>query len=475
MQAQSGRMISGRYRLVEPLGSGEFSQTWRAHDEAMGVDVVVKELQPHPDAEQAARLRRAEDAARAVARLRGHPNIVAAYDIIVADDARWIVTDLVAGRSLAAQVEEYGPVPVDTAGKVAVGLLNALGAAHEAGIAHGAIKPANVLLADNGQVLLTDFGFANTPEYLAPEQSEGGDAQPASDLFSLGTTLYHAVEGFSPFRRDTVTATLRAVLLHQPPLPRRAGWLGPLLAGLMTKEPQHRPTIPAALAVVSAPPVLGPGPGNQPLVTTPRRRRPSVNAVAGLVTTAVVVAALVVAVVLMTTSGHQNNALSPMAPVATTHAATPTDTPTGAATTNATGTGSAAVPDPCTAVDSTLTADWALGNGNPGGYDKAGAPWMKECQWDSAFVDPTNNLQVTGTTLMYSQISVSGTPMPVTVTGEPSAGAIVDGSGNACVIQWPTSFGETVVEVKVAQDSQPQAVCDVAAAFASALAPNLPK
>ncbi|MFI7641016.1 protein kinase [Nonomuraea sp. NPDC049400] len=150
---------------------------------------------------------------------------------------------------------------MERAAQLAAGLLAALGAAHQAGIVHRDIKPANVMLSTDGRVLLTDFGIAvhttdttltttgmliGSPEYMAPERLRGTDGLPASDLFSLGATLYQAVEGVSPFRRDTQPAALTAVLLEEPPPPRRAGRLAPLITRLLDKDPHNRPTVEQA-------------------------------------------------------------------------------------------------------------------------------------------------------------------------------------------------------------------------------------
>ncbi|MFG3438443.1 serine/threonine-protein kinase [Nonomuraea sp. NPDC047897] len=268
--AQPGYLVGGRYRLMTELGSGGFGRVWRARDEVLDVEVAVKELRllsGMSQAEQDKRLERTEREARNAVRLRAHENVVAIYDI-VPDGLPWIVMELVDGRSLAEHVETRGPLPVDSAARVAVSLLAALDAAHRAGIVHRDIKPANVMLAGDGKVLLTDFGIAvhttdttlttagmliGSPEYLAPERLRGIDGLPASDLFSLGVTLYQAVEGVSPFHRTTQPAALTAVLLEEPPPPRRAGRLAPLITRLLDKDPATRPTVEQALAMLGEP------------------------------------------------------------------------------------------------------------------------------------------------------------------------------------------------------------------------------
>ncbi|WP_149256940.1 serine/threonine-protein kinase [Actinomadura sp. K4S16] len=189
-RARAGRLLGGRYRLAESLGSGGFGQVWKANDETLGVPVAVKgmRLPPGTDAEQGERLARAEREARNAARLRDHPNIVTVHDVVVDGGVPWIVMRLVTGRSLEQRLREEGPLQVEEAARVATSLLNALGAAHAAGILHRDVKPANVMLADNGGVLLTDFGIAvhqadtaltatgliiGSSEYLAPERADG--------------------------------------------------------------------------------------------------------------------------------------------------------------------------------------------------------------------------------------------------------------------------------------------------------------
>lgn len=265
--AQPGYVVSGRYRLIAVLGSGGFGRVWRAHDHILDIDVAIKELQLLPgmsQAEQDKRLERTAREARNAVQLRAHENVAAIHDIVT-DGLPWIVMELIDGQSLHEHLDTQGPLPVERAAQLAAGLLAALGAAHQAGIVHRDIKPANVMLARDGKILLTDFGIAvhttdttltttgmliGSPEYMAPERLRGIDGLPASDLFSLGVTLYHAVEGISPFRRNTQPAALTAVLLEEPPPPRRAGRLAPLITRLLDKEPHSRPTVEEALAML---------------------------------------------------------------------------------------------------------------------------------------------------------------------------------------------------------------------------------
>ncbi|MER5323735.1 serine/threonine-protein kinase [Streptosporangium roseum] len=263
----AGDMVGGRYRLAAELGSGGFGRVWRARDEILDVDVAIKELQlppGMPETERAERLARATREARNAARLRKHDGIVAIHDIVIDDGLPWIVMELVDGCSLSEHVEAHGPLPMGRAIEVAAALLTAIGAAHREGVVHRDIKPANVMLAENGKVLLTDFGTAihhtdtaltatgmliGSAEYTAPERLRGSDGLPTGDLFSLGVTLYQAVEGISPFRRDTQGATLAAVLLEEAPAPQRTGPLTQLITRLLDKDPGRRPTVDEALAM----------------------------------------------------------------------------------------------------------------------------------------------------------------------------------------------------------------------------------
>jgi hypothetical protein len=289
--ARVGYVVGGRYRLVAELGSGGFGRVWRARDETLDVDVAIKELRLLPGmspAEQAERLARATREARNAARLRKHENIVAIHDIVVEDGLPWIVMDLIDGRSLDEHLRAHGPLPVERAVHVAVALLAAIGAAHREGVVHRDIKPANVMLAEDGKVLLTDFGTAvhdtdtaltatgmvvGSPEYTAPERLRGTDGLPASDLFSLGATLFQAVEGVSPFRRGTPTATLSAVLLDPVPAPRRAGPLTQVITGLLDKDPDTRPTVPEALAMAGVPADASTTPAQVPTGVVPQHTK----------------------------------------------------------------------------------------------------------------------------------------------------------------------------------------------------------
>ncbi|MGW1914122.1 serine/threonine-protein kinase [Streptomyces sp. NPDC002076] len=312
----SGRLIAGRYRLVRHLGAGGMGRVWLAHDEELACEVAVKEIAVPaevPEPELKARIARARAEARHSALLRGNPHVVTVYDCVVDDGLPWIVMEYVPGaRDLEAVVRHSGPLsPTDTA-RLGVAVLDVLKAGHQLGILHRDVKPSNILLtvpdthtadADRlGRIMLSDYGISlqrdvgeprltsasgivGTPGYLAPERARGAEPTPESDLFSLGATLYYAVEGQGPFDRSSYVATLTALLSEEPIPPRRAGDLAPVLQKLLVKDPAHR------LSADDAAPLLRelttgtarapqetitqiPGPIRQPSTPQPPPRRP---------------------------------------------------------------------------------------------------------------------------------------------------------------------------------------------------------
>ncbi|WP_069171113.1 serine/threonine-protein kinase [Streptomyces griseus] len=255
----AGIVLAGRYRLGEVLGRGGMGKVWRAQDEVLHRTVAVKELTAGlyaAEADRAVLHARTQKEARAAARIT-HPGVVTVHDVIEYDHRPWIVMQYVDGPSLADATKERGEVEAREAARIGLHVLSALRAAHGAGVLHRDVKPANVLLARDGQVLLTDFGIAaiegdstitrtgelvGSIDYLAPERVRGGDPGPASDLWSLGATLYTAVEGQSPFRRSSPISTMQAVVTEEPPPPMRGGALEPVITALLRKDPADRPT-----------------------------------------------------------------------------------------------------------------------------------------------------------------------------------------------------------------------------------------
>ncbi|GAA2991807.1 serine/threonine-protein kinase [Streptosporangium longisporum] len=251
-------VLAGRYRALEKLGAGGMGVVWRARDELLHREVAIKEvtLDPKlPEAQRTETRERTMREARAAARL-GHPSIVAVHDVVAQDGRPWIVMDLVRGRSLHQAIRAGGPLPPHRVAAIGLAVLDALALAHSRGIMHRDVKPANIMLSDDGEVLLTDFGIATvegdvqltspdalvgSPGYIAPERLRGQGDGPAADLWSLGATLYAAVEGRGPFQRGTPVATLGAVLTQETPFPSRAGELAPVLLAVLAKDPRHRP------------------------------------------------------------------------------------------------------------------------------------------------------------------------------------------------------------------------------------------
>ncbi len=231
---------------------------WLADDESLNRAVAVKEIlwPPQLGALEREILRQhglweAQTAARL-----NHPNIVGVYDVVEDDGRPWIVMQLVPYRSLGDAVRDDGPLPPGRAAQVGLQILAALGAAHAIGVLHRDVKPGNVLLGPGDRVVLTDFGMAiaggspaltaaaalfGSPSYMAPERARGEEASPAADLWSLGATLYAAVEGRRPFDRDSTMAVLAAVVNDDPDAPSHAGPLWPVISGLLRKDPGARP------------------------------------------------------------------------------------------------------------------------------------------------------------------------------------------------------------------------------------------
>jgi serine/threonine protein kinase len=251
------QLVADRYRLLEPLGQGGMGRVWKASDEVLHRDVAIKELVPPPGltVEERQEMReRSLREARAIARLN-NANVVRIFDVLRTDADPWIVMEYVASRSLQDVLANDGPVPPKRAAEIGIGMLGALRAAHRSGVVHRDVKPANVLLAEDGRVVLTDFGLATvpgdpnvtrtglvlgSPAYIAPERARDGTAGPEADLWSLGATLYAAVEGQSPFSRPSAIGTLAALATEPVPTPRRAGALKPVLNGLLRKDPAAR-------------------------------------------------------------------------------------------------------------------------------------------------------------------------------------------------------------------------------------------
>ncbi|WP_131762023.1 serine/threonine-protein kinase, partial [Actinomadura fibrosa] len=267
MGEERGRLVARQYRLVEEIGRGGFGVVWRARDEWLNRDVAAKELflplylaDDQREERRERSLREARSAARIV-----HPSAVTVHAVVEDEGVPWIIMELVGGRSLGAIVRRDGPLPPRRAAEIGLDLLGALRTAHAAGVVHRDVTPGNVLIGD-GRVVLTDFGIATiegdpsitrsgylmgAPAYTAPERARGEPAVPASDLWSLGATLYLAVEGRRPFPGDNANAVLHAIQNLEPPRPVLAGPLGAVIDGLMRKDPADRLTAAQAESLLA--------------------------------------------------------------------------------------------------------------------------------------------------------------------------------------------------------------------------------
>ncbi|MFK3982747.1 ricin-type beta-trefoil lectin domain protein [Micromonospora sp. NPDC050397] len=257
------RHITDRYVLIERIGQGGMGRVWRARDEMLQRDVAVKEIVPPPgltDEEREDLRVRSLREARAIARL-SHPNAVRVFDVLTSGGEPWIVMEYVPSRSLHETITMHGPVSPLRAAEIGLGVLGALRAAHRAGIMHRDVKPANVLLGEDDRIVLTDFGLATavedtsltspgvvlgSPAYVSPERAMSGIVGPEGDLWSLGATLYAAVEGRSPYARPSSLMSLTALVTEPPPVAEHAGPLAPVLEGLLRKDPAVRITVETA-------------------------------------------------------------------------------------------------------------------------------------------------------------------------------------------------------------------------------------
>src|SRR5256884_96218 len=246
--ADTGRVIAGRYRLQALIGRGAMGVVWRARDQLLDRDVAIKEVliaDSVTEAERATAFQRTLREAKTAARLN-HPAVVTVYDVAEDGGRPWIVMQLVDAQSLDQVLASSGPLSPRRAAEMARQLLSALSVTHAAGVMHRDVKPSNVLIGSDDRAVLTDFGIATfaddpkltqtgmvmgSPGFTAPERIRGEDASPASDLWSLGATVYAAVEGHGPFeQRGGAITTMSAIINEDAPEAPTAGALGPVIA-----------------------------------------------------------------------------------------------------------------------------------------------------------------------------------------------------------------------------------------------------
>ncbi|WP_020665898.1 serine/threonine-protein kinase [Amycolatopsis nigrescens] len=255
--AAGPRVIAGRYVLLGEIGRGGMGIVWRAEDKVIGRHVAIKELREAEGVFQERVLREVRTGGRL-----NDPAVVTVYDVVSEQDTStdgtartYIVMELVEAPTLSDLVRQHGPLPAEQVASIGEQVLSALQAAHEAGIVHRDVKPGNIMVAPNGRVKLTDFGIAHavddprlttsgmivgSPAFMAPERVEGREAMPASDLWSLGVTLFFAVEGVVAFERTSTAATLHAIMTEVPYLTRGQGPLASAIMGLLISSPEAR-------------------------------------------------------------------------------------------------------------------------------------------------------------------------------------------------------------------------------------------
>ncbi|WGP12177.1 serine/threonine-protein kinase [Streptomyces sp. SH5] len=286
---KNGRLLAGRYRLGEVLGRGGMGTVWRADDETLGRTVAVKELR-FPSAidedEKRRLITRTLREAKAIARIRNN-SAVTVYDVVDEDDRPWIVMELIEGKSLAEVIREDGTLTPKRAAEVGLAILDVLRSAHREGILHRDVKPSNVLIAEDGRVVLTDFGIAQVegdpsvtstgmlvgaPSYISPERARGHKPGPPADLWSLGGLLYASVEGCPPYDKGSAIATLTAVMTEPLDPPKNAGPLTEVIYGLLARDPEQRLDDAGARAllndVINAPDVPAPAPADSTQIMT---------------------------------------------------------------------------------------------------------------------------------------------------------------------------------------------------------------
>jgi eukaryotic-like serine/threonine-protein kinase len=295
------RVLNRRYRLVYQLGAGGMGSVWLADDQLLERSVALKELLPWTGrAGLPARRARAVQEARAMARVR-HPAIVPIHDVFFIDEDPWIVMDYISGRSLSDMIQQ-GTLDERSIARIGLHVLRGLAAVHRAGVVHRDVKPANILVADDGSIFLVDFGIARiagdtsltghsilgTPDFLAPERlREGHEVGPPADLWALGVTFYFALEGYSPFWRESESgwqAILLAILNEPPRRPAHGGPLADLTLRMLSKDPERRANADQILAVLEsivrtppAPPLSMPSRPPEPVEFAESAARPQLT------------------------------------------------------------------------------------------------------------------------------------------------------------------------------------------------------
>lgn len=274
--------LTGRYAQRRLLGHGAMGDVWLADDQLLDRPVAIKQLRSAGDTQDRTNLDRIVREARLAARL-SHPNAVGVFDLVIENGMPYVVMEYVAGQTLADHIRDQGALGVAAASSIIGQVAAALAAAHGVGIVHRDVKPSNILITDRGLAKLADFGVARqtgdaaltqtglvigTPAYLAPEVARGAPPSPASDVWSLGATLFAAVEGEPPYSApssDPVSVLVR-IASEPAPAARHAGALQPLIARMLDQQPARRPSAAEAADVLRA--TRGVGSGMHPTLLT---------------------------------------------------------------------------------------------------------------------------------------------------------------------------------------------------------------
>jgi eukaryotic-like serine/threonine-protein kinase len=263
-------LIAGRYRLVAEVGNGGMGVVWRAKDELLGRTVALKALTVRSvltGAKNDEGARRAMREARIAARLQ-HPNVIGVYDVVEHDRRPFLIMEYLESRSLSETITAETVLPAQEVARIGARVASGLAAAHRAGIVHRDVKPGNVLISQDGVVKLTDFGISRadgdttvtgsgillgTLAYIAPEVGQGQPADARSDVYSLGATLYAALEGAPPSGTDDNAIALLYRIVHEDIKPlRHVGPLAPILMWMLEREPDQRPTMPQVQRTLEA-------------------------------------------------------------------------------------------------------------------------------------------------------------------------------------------------------------------------------
>lgn len=270
-------VIGGRYSREQVIGRGGMGAVWAGRDELLGRPVAIKRLGGQVGVETTD-AERAEREARIAARIV-HPNVVAVFDLVDADDGLWLVMEHVAGSPLSDRIKAAGRLTPDETAALLAQAAEALTAAHAAGVVHRDVKPSNILVTEDGIAKLSDFGIARaeqdpsltatglvtgSPAYISPEVASGRPASAASDVWSLGATAFHALTGHPPYDvGDNVLGALYRIVHEEPPVLEGGGWLAPLVRGTMVQDPSAR------WSMTQVGDFLHAGPGHSPQVSVP--------------------------------------------------------------------------------------------------------------------------------------------------------------------------------------------------------------